>query len=593
MIKNIFDYITAEESSYKTRPIPVADGYEWHMPEHIRICTLYKDGRLLTGNSDDKPVKNIMLPILNVHYRSEGFDVKDIEPYVDSDEHYYKSFLVKKYHDKFARENDIDTFIDDIVESYVDYGGTLVKKVKGARPEVIPLQKIAFCDQTDILSGPFAIKHQFSIDELKEKVGTWDKEAISEIIEQARAEKSVSQSNDEKGKTTGKYIEVYEVHGTFCKAWLNDNPEDYTEEEEDTYVPQIHLVSFAYDEMNQKYGITLYKGQEKPNLFKVKKRDKRFGTALGRSAIEELIEPQVWTNYNMIQIKKMLDKASLMLAMTSDTSFASKNNINDLESGEIMLHAKDEPVTPFIFPTVNLQQFENATIQWENHARTLGSANDAQLGVSPSSGTPFKLQELVVSEGRGMHEYRRGQIATFLEEIYRDWIIPDLISEMNDGQKFMSELSLDELQNVADAVTTNIVNNKVKEKILNNIDVTPEMVQAYKELVKQEFLKGGNKRFIEILKKEFDNTNLDVYVNVAGKQKNLNVMVDKLSNIFRQVFANPQILQDPNASKIFNMILEYSGISPLEFKRVEQPVVSPIQNQTTPAPTMQNVNNNL
>ena len=51
----------------------------------------------------------------------EGFDVKDIIPFVDDVDLAYKSFLTKKYHRKWARKNEIDTFIDDVVESAIDW----------------------------------------------------------------------------------------------------------------------------------------------------------------------------------------------------------------------------------------------------------------------------------------------------------------------------------------------------------------------------------------------------------------------------------------------------------------------------------------
>lgn len=587
MISNIFDYIKTEEANYKSTPIPVADGFEWHMPEHIRACTLYKDGKRLNSNNEDEPVKNIILPILNVNYRIEGFDVKDIFLYVDSPDCYFKSFLLRKFHETWAREQGIDTFIDEIVESYVDYGGVIVKNVKGARPEVIPLQKIAFCDQTDFLSGPFCIKHQFSIDQLKEKSNIWNKESIDEIVSQSRAEKSVSQSNDKMAKTTGKYIEVYEVHGSFPKDWITKDTEFYQEFDEDEYANQIHIVSFVTDRDVGKRGITLYKGPEKKGNFKILKRDKRFGTALGRSAIEELIEPQVWTNYSMIQIKQMLDKAALMLGVTDDPQFTSKNRMVDLEKGEWLVKGQNTTVEPFAFPLSNLNAFENSIASWEQHARMTGSASDPALGVDPVSGTPLGTTQLVTQQGQGMHEYRRGQIATFVEEIYREWILPKMINEISNGKVFMSELSLEELQEVTEAITNHHVNNVIKDRILSGKLVFREQVDAFKSLISDEFIKGGNKRFLEILKDEMTDKPINVLVNVAGKQKNLNQVVDKLSNIFRAVFANPQILQDPNAAKIFNDIYEFSGFSPLSIKKVELPVTGEMMSPMQP---MQNNN---
>src|SRR3990167_5847295 len=103
--RNIYEFITTEENSYKALGIEVSDGFPWHMACHIKLTNLYKNSQFETGKDDNKPYKNITRPILNLQYRTEGFDVKDIELYVNEAKNYYKSFLLKKYHEKWAREN--------------------------------------------------------------------------------------------------------------------------------------------------------------------------------------------------------------------------------------------------------------------------------------------------------------------------------------------------------------------------------------------------------------------------------------------------------------------------------------------------------
>ena len=133
-----YDYATTEEANFKTNRITIADGLEFNFYETIRLATLYKNSTYSTGKDDNKPFKNITRPLLNLQYRAEGFDVKDIILFIDDAYEYYKSFLVRKFHEKWARENKIDTFIDEMVESYVDYGLALVKNVNTERPEVVP-----------------------------------------------------------------------------------------------------------------------------------------------------------------------------------------------------------------------------------------------------------------------------------------------------------------------------------------------------------------------------------------------------------------------------------------------------------------------
>lgn len=590
--KDIYDYIIAEEANYKTQKVPVQDGWEWNMYEHIRRSVLAKNSKFSKGENDgSRPYKNVIRPILNVSYRSEGFDVKDIEPFVDDEQFYYKSFLVRKYHPKWARKNDIDTFIDETVESYVDFGLALSKNVNTTKPENVPLQSIAFCDQTDILSGPICIRHQYSPDQLKDMEGKWWSGPIDMAITMAKSEKEMPGMGKETTKTPGKYIEVFELHGMFPETWLNKEEDAEIDEitgqkiystDPKKFCLQAHYVGFYKDTSNDKQGITFYKGKEKESIFKTIVRDKIHNRACGFGGIEELFEPQVWINYNEIKIKAMLDAAALMILQTADSAWETKNgNVNDLETGRVLYHEENKPLTQVTLQPQNQAVFENKTKEWEQNARTIGSAGDAQLGINPTSGTPFKLQDLVVDQGQGLHQYRQGKIATYLGEIYRDWVLVHLVKEMNNGQKFLDELSLDELQYVSESVIENEINSRIKEKMLKPGKEAKVMrqdaIDSLRSLLKEQFMKGGNKRFLEIVKGELKSLPIDVYMNIVGKQKNLSKNADKLTNIFRQIFANPQILAMPGMAKLFNEIIESSGFSPVDFSSFTKPAVAPVK----------------
>lgn len=583
-LSNIYEYVTTETNSYQMMGVDVVDGYHWKMYDHIKLSTLYKNSQFQGGNYGDKPFKNIIRPILNVAYRSEGFDVKDIEPYVDDAKDYYKSFLVRKFHNKWAREHDLDTFIDEVVETYIDYGGVMVKNCNNERPEVVKWQQIAFVDQTDIMSGTIALKHQYSIDQLKETVDElgWYSDGVDTAIKHALAEKENSDTHTT-NKTPGKYIEVYEVHGTFPSDWLKKDIEGSetfdANLDPDKYSKQVHIITYVYDEQNNKNGVCLFKGKEKEQIFKLLLRDKIYGRALGFGGVEELFEPQLWTNFNMIHMTNMLQQASKIIYQTADAGYNTRNNTKGAENGEIFIHEDGKPATLMNNAAINYPQFDKAVAEWEIHARTTGSANDAQLGITPPSGTPFALQNLVVSTGQGIHEFRRGKIATFISEIYRDWILQYLVTEINQGDEWVDELSLDEMQVLSEDVMNNAFNDFIKRIILNGGLPTEEELAPLRETFKKDFMKSS-KKFITVAESEFSKIPIDVYVNVAGKQKDLNKVTEKLTNIFRQIISNPQVLGIPGISKIFNEILEASGLSPMDFSGVTQAPVG----QAVPSP---------
>lgn len=573
---DIYDFIIRQETMYR-QPIPINEKWSWSMKDHILTSDLYANSQLLNGKNDFTPVKNITRPILNLQHRTEDIELKDVQLYVNSPEKYYLSFLVKKYHDDvFAVENDLDTFFDELNVSRIDLGGGLSKKLTKPCPEVVPLQSIAFCDQTDMLSGPIGIKHYYSPDQLLEmqSKGWGNAEngataTLNEVITLAREEKKGDVSS-KTVQTPGKYIEVYEVHGNVPKKFA-----DETDDSGD-YETRLFIVALYQKQgSSEKAGVTLYTAPETESPFKMIKRDAIYGRALGFGGAEELFEAQVWVNYDMIRMQDMLDSASKTI-LKGSSSIAARHpkGMKDMENLEMVeLEAGEDISQVDTFPR-NFRLFENSVNQWEAHAQQMGAANDSIMGQPPTAGTPFKLQELVTAESHGLHDYRRGQYAKHIEEIYNDWIIPHIQKKICEGTKFLSELSLKELRYVLDAVVTSKANDYIKEKVLNGEDIAPEEVDAYKEKVKTEFLKKGSKHFVEIIKDEFRDVPLAVKVSVAGKSKNLAQMTDKIVNIFRFAFSNPQgfaqVMQIPGMADSFNEIIEFSGMSPVDFAGIEK-----------------------
>lgn len=591
--QDIYTYITAQESQFQT-PINLPGNWSWSFLEHCKLSYLYNHSQLSQGKGEFTPVVNITKPILNLQHRAEDVDLKDVNIYVDDPELFHLSFLVKKYHDDvFVKENDLDTFFDELNVSRIDYGGGLSKATAKAR-EVVELHSIAFCDQTDILSGPIGIKHFYSPSQLKEmeKKG-WGQEengataSINEVIVLSRDNKREPQANNKDSKTPGNYIEVYEVHGDLPKRFLDakDDSEDF--------VYQIQIVTYYQKENGKKEFITLYKAEEKTNPFKIIKRDPVYGRALGWGGAEELFEDQVWTNYDAIRIQDMLDAAAKTVMVTQDKQLAQRHpgGLKDLDNMEFIYEEANGNTRQLdTFPR-NLALFEKSMDRKLQHAKDMGGSQDPLTGKESPSGTPFAALQAQILQGMGLHEYRRGQFAKHIEEIYMDDYLPKIAREITKGTKFLSELSSDEMEFVSERMANYEANQLILKSVLEGKEISQEEVDALKEEFKKNFLAGGNKKFIEILKDEFKDVKLKVKVNVASKQKNLPQMVDKLVNIMRFAISNPQglaqLMQVPGFARIMKSILEYSDLDQLDFSGMDklatptQPA-QPMQPQLTP-----------
>lgn len=565
-MQEVFNYIKAEEAQYKTIRVPVTGSVEWNMHEHTERMTNLANGWYHKGANDgQRPYDDIITPIINVARRSEGFDVKDIVPFVNDKDDFYKSFLIKKYHTQWARKNELDTFIDEMVDSSIIYDLALIKNVNNARPLVVPLQQIAFCDQTNIMSGPICLKHQYTPSELQEFSGKWDDDKIEEAIIMSKAEKTVAQSNDKTAQTPGKYITVYELRGSLPENWLDEEGSEFK------YTNQLWIVCYYTGQDGSRNGIVLFKGKDKKlsDNYKALVINPIHGRACGKSIVETLMEPQTWNNYSAIKIKQMLDSAITVFQTDSDE--LGDQRLDKLKLGTLLKHEPGKPITQVQSSLQNLPQFTNHQISLENKARVLGSASDAQLGTNPVSGTPFALQNLVVQQGQGIHEFRQGKIATFMADVlYRDWILEYIVDDMNSGKEFSEELSFDELEEITKSITKNLLEKKKKELVLNgDLPSEEEMVNLETFLLEGIREKFSKRAFFEVLEGELQEIPVEVMVNIKGKQKNMAQYADSITNIMREIMANPTAFsQIPGLSSVFNELLENSGLNPIDFSKV-------------------------
>lgn len=583
--QDIFSYITQQESAYK-QGIKLPGNWTWSMKDHLETSYLYINSQLKTGKDDFKPVKNIILPILNLQHRTEDIEVKDVTIYVDEPNADHLSFLVKKYHDDvFVVENDMETFFDDLNISRIDMGAGLSKQLSSPCPEVVDLQSISFCDQTDLLSGPIGIKHFYSPDQLLDMASVgWGKSengATASLEEVITLSQTGKQEESTTNDTPGRYIEVREVHGNLPKKFAM--PSDTS----NTYETRIYIVCMYNNAAGEPKGTILYTKPEPESPFKLIKRDKVYGRGLGRGGAEELFDPQVWTTYDMIRKQGMLDAAAITILKSTDPAVAAKNDVKNMQNLDVIELTQGSDISQVdTFPR-NMALFTQSMQEWETQARTLGGATDAVLGQSPTAGTPFKLQTEVIQQGLGLHEYRRGQYAKHIEEIYNDWVIPHIEKKITEGMTFLSELSLEDLQYVMECIVTNMANNYAVNMVIatGGQGPTPDQVDIFKQLARTEFKKKGSSHFIEILKGEFKNKVLRVKVSVKGKSKDLSAKTDGLVNVFRQIIANPAVLHIPAIAKIFNDIIESSGLDPVDFSGI----TSAQTGAATPGPAQANV----
>lgn len=574
MFPTIYKYIKSEASKFQSQQIQVGDNWYWSFRDHVQLLFHLKNGMFYTGeNNWLRAFKNIMEPILQLSYWTEDIEVKDVTFYIEDNDGRELSFLIKKYHDEvYAKEHDLDTLFDEITESDIDYGGVLVQK--GVEmPEVLVLNSIAFCDQTDTLGGPIGFKFYFSPEKLRGMASYgWGDEkngatiSLEDLCVLASADKDSNTSSNNNNQVTGKTIEVYIVRGNMPDAYLNDN------DDMEYHCNQLQIVAFYTKKDGTEEGVTLYKKKENEGNLKFFTSQPVYQRGLGRGVGESILHPQIWTNFLTIHKMNMLESGSKVPLYTDDSSYVSKNKIQDMENLEITTIEDGKRI--YQVPTVasaNVQLLDRAIDEFFVFAQTAGAAQDPILGAQPNSGTTFRGQERSVAQAKGSHTRRMGKRAKFIESLYREFIIPDIKKGILNGKKFLATLSPSEMGWLADTIATNVVNTEIMSATINGQPVTPEQQAQMTAQVKAQFLKKGNKHLLEILKGEFKDIELKIGINIANKQKDLVGISDKLLSVFQTIMANPYIIKAEPIANLFNQIIELGGLQPIDLSGLNIP----------------------
>lgn len=329
------------------------------------------------------------------------------------------------------------------------------------------------------------------------------------------------------------------------------------------------VTSYQKQVNGKKVGIVLFAGKEAKRIYKAFKRDEIYGRALGRGGVEELFEPQVWVNDSEIKKTEMLEQVSKLLYWTDDQQFKARNDTSDLKTGDTLIVGDGKTFAQLNQSAVNVTAFENAIQSWDEQAQAIAAAQDPIAGEAPKSGVPGEATILQNQESHSLHEYRKGRLSIFLSEIYRDWILPKVQKAVASGDEFLAELSTDEMGQLVDQVVGHEFNKSLIAKVLAGEIVYPDDAATLENSYRQQFFKS-NKKLITILENELSDLPLEVEVNITDKQRQMNLLAQKVSAIFTQAVnvlsVNPNFFaEQPQMAKLFNEIIVSYGLSALTF----------------------------
>lgn len=596
MENDLYEIVRKMEQDDISGNTTISKYVNFSLRETIEKIDAYLNSKHISGDTDsqgrEKPFFNIVTGIVNIWYRATDIDRKNIRIRATKSTDVVKSFLATVHLQEWMRKTNFGAFLNEWGRSLVRYGSSVVKFVEKdgeLYSEVIPWNRM-IVDPVDFENNIKIEILELTPAQLRKREG-YDQEQVKNLIETVTTRKTIDgQNKDNKSD----YIKLYEVHGELPLSYITGKDED-----DDTFVQQMHVISFVESGENKgEYdNFTLVSGREKKDPYMITHLVKEDGRSLAIGAVEHLFEAQWMMNHSVKSIKDQLDLASKLIFQTSDGSFVGQNALNAIETGDIMIHKINEPLTQVNNGSHDVSSLQSFGDMWMSLRQDITSTPDSLMGNNAPSGTAWRQVEALQQEAHSLFELFTENKGLDIERMLRERIIPHLETKMDTTEEVSATLDsygIEEIESMyikSEAIKRS--NKKNADELFaqaeNGTLTQPMQLTNPDEQemnVKQELQQMGGQRFFKpsdvpsyTWKELFDGFEWDVEVDITGEESFSKDDLATLSTVF-QTIADPAkqaVLQTKPGKFLFNQILlKTNTVSPMQIENIEQEKQAPV-----------------
>ena len=601
--KTIGEMVRKAEKDYISGETTISEYVQFSQYDNVNRIDAYLNSKHTSGLTDsqerEKPFFNIVTGAVNIWYRATDIDRKNVRIKATKAKDVMGAYLASVHLQQWMKMDNFGVFLNDWGRTLARYGSAVTKFVEKdgkLHASIVPWNRLI----TDTIDFEQNIK--IEVLELTEAQLKKNKSYNAEMVEALcySATTARTLNNNQRKDNKNDYFKVYEVHGEMPLATLllaqGKEPKD---SDYDTYVQQMHVISFTADVPNKgDYSdFTLYSGREAKDPYMITHLIKEDGRAMSIGAVEHLFEAQWMQNHSVKAIKDQLDLASKLIFQTSDGNFVGQNALLSIETGDILVHDANQPLTQIQNNSHDIASLQNFQRQWETLGREITSTPESISGGNQPSGTAYRTVAILNQEANSLFELMTENKGLCIEEMMRRFIIPYLKKQMDTTEEISATLDSHGIQEIEDTFIKNesISRRKgiVKEALLRGELPDVPTQEAMEAQVRGELADVGPVRYIKpsdvstsTWKELFKDLTWEVEVEVTNEQSDKEAVLTTLTTILQTIAINPGVLQDPSARIIFNKILLATGeLSPAELSVAQnQPPVAAVP-APLPVPT--------
>ena len=582
IIQDLHSIVRQAEEEYVSGSVTISEYVEFDMHDTVEKIDAYLNSTHTSGPTDslgrDKPFFNIVTAASNIWYRATDLDRKNFKFLPDTQDTIGHAFIANILLQQWMRDARFGTFLNEWGRTLARYGSAVCKFVETdgeLKAMVVPWNRL-IVDSIDFEALP-VIETVYRTPAQLRSNPLYDQDVVDELISALESRETVGGEDKD---DVSKFIKLYEVHGELPEHLLTDDEPD--EEKDIKYRQQMHVIAHVKGKSaggtETVEDFTLYRGREAKNPYMLTHLIKEDGRTLSIGAVEHLFEAQWMVNHSQKNIKDTLDLASKLIFQTVDTRYTGRNVLSAIETGDIMVHEANAPLTRIANDKADIQAFQNFQMTWQNIASEITSTPDAIKGQNLPSGTPYSLGAYLGGQANSLFEIMTENKGLHLEDMAREFIIPHLEKKMDNKDEVLAVLDAENITEL-DAMyipkeAKRQYNKEAKRQLLEGEIPSPYQPEVFEGQVQQQLTQLGDKRSFrpdeldsKTWKQSLKDLSKRLVVEVTNEQSDKQTVLTTLSTALQTIASNPAILQDPNAKMLFNAILTETGkISPLQLQ---------------------------
>jgi hypothetical protein len=284
-------------------------------------------------------------------------------------------------------------------------------------------------------------------------------------------------------------------------------------------------------------------------------------------------------------MKDTLDLASKLIFQTADTKFQGRNVLSAIETGEIMIHTADRPLTRLANDKPDIVAMQQFSQMWNNLGQEITSTPEAMRGTTMPSGTPYSLGAYLGGQANSLFELMTENKGLSIEDMARMFVIDHLKKKLKHKDEIVGILDdagveeIDAMFVPSEAIKR--FNKQAKEDVLAG-EVPEQFNQDQAEAqVRQSLDMSGNQRFFkpdELDQKDWDELFGDfdwnnIRVEVTNEQSDKQAVLQTLSALYTSLVTVNRAAADVVMRKI---LTETGVVSPMELSAIPaSPPIAP------------------